>query len=88
MGDFIVRAGNIMVASSSYKGMLIEVRYTHYANICHTDIVDSKKCQPLEQHREGQRAANIALLTLPFPHKRTDRVPTSDVKRNSIQCAP
>ncbi|KAF9115685.1 hypothetical protein BGX27_006929 [Mortierella sp. AM989] len=25
LGDFIVRAGNIMVASSSYKGMLIEV---------------------------------------------------------------
>ncbi|KAF9276533.1 hypothetical protein BGZ68_009960 [Mortierella alpina] len=27
LGDFIVRAGNIMVASTSYKGMLIEVEY-------------------------------------------------------------
>ncbi|KAF9930038.1 hypothetical protein FBU30_000951 [Linnemannia zychae] len=27
MGDFIVRAGNIMVASTSYKGMLIEIEY-------------------------------------------------------------
>jgi hypothetical protein len=25
MGDFIVRAGNIMVATTSYKGILIEV---------------------------------------------------------------
>lgn len=25
LGDFIVRAGNIMVANSTYKGMLIEV---------------------------------------------------------------
>ncbi|KAF8944122.1 hypothetical protein BGZ47_004606 [Haplosporangium gracile] len=27
LGDFIVRAGNIMVASTSYKGMLIEIEY-------------------------------------------------------------
>ncbi|KAF9133052.1 hypothetical protein BGW39_010742 [Mortierella sp. 14UC] len=27
MGDFIVRAGNIMVATTSYKGILIEIEY-------------------------------------------------------------
>ncbi|KAF9434439.1 hypothetical protein BGZ76_008019 [Entomortierella beljakovae] len=27
LGDFIVRAGNIMVASTTYKGMLIEIEY-------------------------------------------------------------